>query len=197
VQSVGHNPSMAETSVSYADIQRVLVASHSLSDAAEAHGTLAGALCGAGTYHLEEWLGEILPDGRADAASAPWLRALFESTASALGDEQMGFQLLLPSDEDGLSQRTEALGEWCRGFLYGLGSGPVRDLQALGEEADEILRDITSITQVGIDPEDSDESNEEAYAELVEFVRIGVQLLFDRLEPVRTPPVPTEPASLH
>jgi hypothetical protein len=188
---------MADTSVSYADIQRVLVQSHALADAAEAHGTLSGALCAAGRYHLDDWLGEILPEGRADAESAAWLRALFEATTAALGDTQMTFQPLLPDDSDGLPLRTEALGEWCRGFLYGLGSGHVRDLQALGDEADEILRDITAITQVGVDPEDSDDSNEEAYAELVEFVRVGVQLLFERLEPLRATPVGAEPAALH
>ena len=71
---------MAETSLSYADIQRVLLQSHALADAAEAHGTLSGALCAADGYHLDDWLGEILPEGRADPQSAPWLRALFDST---------------------------------------------------------------------------------------------------------------------
>ena len=188
---------MAELSLNYADIQRVLTQSHSLADAAEAHGTLSGALCSASAYHLDDWLGEILPEGRAEPAAAAWLRTLFESTASALGDAQMGFQPLLPADDDALLQRTEALGEWCRGFLYGLGSGQVRDLAALGEDTDEILRDFTAITQVGIDPEDSDENNEEAYAELVEFVRVGVQLLFDRLEPVRVPPPRGDDTPLH
>jgi uncharacterized protein YgfB (UPF0149 family) len=188
---------MADVSLNYADIQRVLTQSRALADAAEAHGTLSGALCAASAYHLDDWLGEILPDGRAEPEAAAWLRALFESTTSALGDSQMGFQPLLPADDDALLQRTEALGEWCRGFLYGLGSGQMRDLAALGEDTDEILRDFTAITQVGIDPADSDENNEEAYAELVEFVRVGVQLLFDRLEPVRVPPPRGPDAPLH
>ena len=188
---------MAEVSLSYADIQRALTQSHALADAAEAHGTLSGALCAASTYQLDDWLGEILPEGRAEPEAAPWLRALFESTTSALGDAQMGFQPLLPTDDDALPERTEALGEWCRGFLYGLGSGQVRDLAALGQETDEILQDFTAITQVGIDPADSEENNEEAYAELVEFVRVGVQLLFDRLEPVRVPPSRSPDVPLH
>ncbi len=195
--SLGHNSRMSETSLSHADIQRVLTHSHALADAAEAHGTLAGALCAATGYHLDDWLGEILPEGRADAESAPWLRALFEATTSGLADTEMGFQLLLPPDDESVSARADALGEWCRGFLYGLGSGHIRDLQALGDESDEILRDITAITQVGIDPEDTEESNEAAYAELVEFVRVGVQLLFDQLEPLRVPPPPSEPQALH
>jgi uncharacterized protein len=188
---------MAETSLSYADIQRVLTQSHALADAAEAHGTLSGALCATPAYHLDDWLGEILPDGRAAPEDTPWLRALFDSTSTALGDEQMSFQPLLPTDEDALGARTEALGDWCKGFLYGLGSGSLNDLQAFGDEADEILRDFTAITQVGIDPEDTDEKNEEAYVELVEFVRIGVQLLFDRLEPLRAPLPAGDGSSLH
>jgi uncharacterized protein YgfB (UPF0149 family) len=174
----------------YAEIQRALERSHALADAAEAHGTLSGALCAAQAYRLDDWLGEILPEGRPAPDSADCLRQVFETTSIALMERQMAFQPLLPDDEDGLSARTAALGEWCRGFLYGLGSGPARDLQALGDEADEILRDLTEITRVGVDPEDSDESNEEAYAELVEFVRVGVQLIFERLQPLRAPPPP-------
>ena len=47
----------------YAQIQRSLAASHALADPAEAHGTLAGALCASGPYRLEDWLADILPEG--------------------------------------------------------------------------------------------------------------------------------------
>jgi uncharacterized protein len=49
----------------------------------------------------------------------------------------------------------------------------------------EVVRDLTEITHVAADSAESLESNEGAYAELVEFVRAGVQLLFDELEPLR------------
>lgn len=178
---------MAHSVLSYADIQQALTQSRSLTDAAEAHGTLSGALCAAGGYHLDDWLGEILPDGRASPDAADSLRALYDSTSSALGDTELAFQPLLPTDDDALPARTEALGEWCRGFLYGLGTGRVGNLDSLGEETGEIIRDFTAITQVGVDPDDGDESNEEAYAELVEFVRVGVQMIFERLAPMRAP----------
>jgi uncharacterized protein YgfB (UPF0149 family) len=64
----------------------------------------------------------------------------------------------------------------------------VNDLDGLGDDAGEILRDFSAITQVGVDPEETEEHNEEAYAELVEFVRVGVQVIFERLEPLRAPP---------
>ena len=61
----------------YTEIQRVLTDQRSLADAAEAHGTLAGCLCAAVGYRFEDWLHEILPEGRArcpvDGDAAPAL----------------------------------------------------------------------------------------------------------------------------
>jgi uncharacterized protein YgfB (UPF0149 family) len=181
---------------SYTDFQRVLASSNALSEAAEAHGTLAGAFCTASPYTQEDWLAEILPDGRAPDSQAESLRAIFEATGSALRNRQMDFQPLLPDDAEPLSVRTAALGEWCHGFLYGLGTGHVQNLEAAGDEVSEILKDFTEITHVDVDPDDSDEANEEAYVELLEFVRVGVQLLFEQFESLRNVPRPTD-ASLH
>src|ERR1700729_985087 len=66
---LGHN-TVRMHMTSYAEIQQVLHEEHSLSEPAEAHGTLAGSLCTAVTYRFEDWLLEILPDGRAQAAAA-------------------------------------------------------------------------------------------------------------------------------
>jgi uncharacterized protein YgfB (UPF0149 family) len=178
--------------VSYPDLQRLLAETRAVSDAAEAHGTLSGALCAAVPYTLDDWLAEILPEGRAPAAAAESLREVFDATANALRGRQMDFQPLLPDDEDSLAARTAALGEWCQGFLYGLGTGHLQNLDGTGDEVGEILRDFTEITHVDVDPQDSEDSNEEAYAELVEFVRVGVQLLFEQLEPLRGAPRPAD-----
>jgi len=47
-----------------------------------------------------------------------------------------------------------------------------------------------------VDASQGEESNEAAYAELVEFVRVGVQLLFEELGALRPPAAPTA-APLH
>jgi len=176
---------------SYEDFQQALQGARSLTDAAEAHGTLAGSLCSAVGYRFEDWLGEILPEGRAAPDLADVLRAIFTGTASALTDAQMAFEPLLPGDGQGLAERATALGEWCQGFLYGLGSGSLGDVSRLPGEVGEIVRDLSEITQVGVDARESEESNESAYAELVEFVRVGVQLIFEELGPFRAPPKPS------
>ena len=180
----------------YTEIQRVLTEQRSLADAPEAHGTLAGCLCAAVGYRFEDWMHEILPEGRADALSTAALRQLYLDTAGALEGPEMEFELLLPEDEHPIDSRTLALGQWCQGFLYGLGTSAIQDASALPGEVGEIVRDLTEITHVGVDDGQSAETNESAYAELVEFVRVGVQLVFEELEPLRDRPPPPE-AALH
>lgn len=189
---------MAAQAHTFDDLQRVLVLAHALTDAAEAHGTLVGSLC-ATRCTLTDWLLEILPEGRAEGLAAEQLRAVFDATSGALLDDAMSFAPLLPPDEAPIADRTLALGEWCQGFLYGLGAGAaVPDPASWKGEAAEVLRDMTEITKVDVDPADDPESNEAAYAELVEFVRVGVQLLYDHLQPLREPPpVNLRPERLH
>ena len=181
----GHNTGQMHMT-SYAEIQRVLIEERSMSEPAEAHGTLAGSLCTAVTYRFEDWLLEILPDGRAQAAAAAEaLREVYARTAQALVGVDVAFDLLLPEDEQPIDTRTAALAQWCQGFLYGLGSRVIQDASRLPGGAGEVVRDLSEITRVGIDADDSLESNESAFTELVEFVRVGVQLVFAELEPVR------------
>ena len=180
----------------YTHIQQLLQQERSLADASEAHGTLAGCLCGAVDYRFEDWLREILPEGRAEAEAAETLHELYAATQEALEQPDMGFELLLPSDAQPIDARTSALAEWCQGFLYGLGSGSIPDASRLPGEVGEIVRDLAEITRAGVDSTESEDSNESAYAELVEFVRVGVQLLFEELAAARRAPAPAA-APLH
>jgi uncharacterized protein len=171
---------------SYAEIERALNEEHSLSEPAEAHGTLAGSLCTAVTYRFEDWLCEILPEGHAQAASTlATLQEIYAQTAESLVSIDCAFELLLPEDEQPIDARTEALAQWCQGFLYGLGSRVIQDATRLPGEAGEVVRDLSEITRAAVDDEDDVETNENAFTELVEFVRVGVQLVFAQLEPVR------------
>jgi len=171
----------------YRRVQELLAQEHALAGAAEAHGTLAGCLCGAAGYRFEDWLREILPEGRASPEASATLRELFDLTAATLVAPDMEFTPLLPEDGEPLDLRTAALAEWCQGFLYGLGSGSIPDAAELPGEVGEIVRDLTEISRAGVDAGDDEESNESAYAELVEFVRVGAQLLFEELSGARRP----------
>jgi uncharacterized protein YgfB (UPF0149 family) len=168
----------------YREIELQLAGSRALTDLPEAHGTLAGALCSTDRLTLQDWLREIFPDGAAGTAETAML-AVFEWTQHVLRSGQLEFQLLLPGDDEPVDVRAAALGQWCQGFLYGLGSNPIPDIERLPPEVAEIVRDLTTLTQIGVDQAESADNNENAYAELVEFVRIGVQLLRDELADFR------------
>ncbi len=179
----------------YSQIQQLLVAQHSLAEAAEAHGTLTGCLCGASAYRFEDWVPEILPEGHAAPEALAMLRELYAVTAGALLRPDMEFELLLPADAAPIALRTTALAQWCQGFLYGLGAGAITDASTLPGEVGELVRDFVEITRASVDTRQDAEANESAYAELVEFVRVGVQLLFEELADARRPAA--APAPLH
>lgn len=182
---------------SYAEIQRTLEGAHCLTGPAEAHGTLAGSLCTTVGYRLEDWLGEILPEARVSLMPPRELSDLFGETAGSLAGSEMALELMLPGDDRPLGERAEALGAWCQGFLYGLGSSPISDFERLPGPVGEVVRDLVQITQVGVEPDEADEAGESAYAELVEFVRVGAQLVFEELTPYREPPPPSCAGVLH
>jgi len=171
----------------YADLQRHLSESRALTDAAEAHGTLSGALCASGSYRLADWLAEILPEDALGGAGDELLQAVYESTRAALTGTQMQFELVLPDDSVPLARRTEALSLWCNGFVYGLGMNGADDPEKLPGDAGEIVRDLSQIMRAGVDETDGLEANESALTELIEFVRVGVQVIYEDLSALRAP----------
>jgi uncharacterized protein YgfB (UPF0149 family) len=192
-----HNSPM--TAATYDEFERVLRDARALPEPAEAHGTLAGALCSSSDYGLLEWLHEILPDDSPDedALQSSVLQNVYNTMVSTLAGNEADFTPLLPDDESPLSERADALSLWCQGFLYGLGSGPASDPAKVSTEAGEIIRDLTEITHVGVEAEEQNEENEVAFAEVVEFVRVGVQILFVEFAPARGQEAAPDAGSLH
>jgi uncharacterized protein YgfB (UPF0149 family) len=187
------------SAATYDQFERVLRDAHALPEPAEAHGTLAGALCSSGDYGLIEWLHEILPDDSpgADALQSSILQNVYHTMVRTLAGSDADFAPLLPADEAPLVERAGALSLWCQGFLYGLGSGPAADPSKVSHEAGEIIRDLTEITHVGVEADEQNEENEIAFAEVVEFVRVGVQLLFVEFAPARGQEPAPGAASIH
>jgi uncharacterized protein YgfB (UPF0149 family) len=100
----------------------------------------------------------------------------------------MAFYPLLPPDDRPLSLRADGLADWCSGFMHGLGeaaaSGAGRDVLG-GEVMREIMEDFAEIARVTLGDDETDLEAEAAYTELVEFVRVSVQLVFEELRDVR------------
>jgi uncharacterized protein len=178
--------------VTFPEITRVLEGLRSAVPAAESHGCLCGALCTTSHYAMERWLEEIIPDedSRSDDDSQQALRLLFADTLNALRGDEMEFELLLPDDDMALELRATALSQWCQGFLYGFATGQPVKTEELPADVDEVLRDLTHIGRATVELGEGSEEEEEAYAEVVEYVRVGVQLIHDELGDVRNAVAP-------
>jgi yecA family protein len=161
-------------------------------DAAQTHGLLSGRLSIAGADAGFDWLSQVLEGtDDADALRAEcetMLSALFESTFRQLSERQSAFEPLLPDDQDSASVRTDALARWCEGFLHGLVSsehGDVLKERLAAEPLADIIKDMLQITRAVVDDDGDDESDEEAYAELVEYLRVATQLAYEELADLR------------
>jgi uncharacterized protein YgfB (UPF0149 family) len=175
------------------DLERMLKAAGAATAAAEAHGAFCGRACLAGAAAIRGWQRDLLADAAADDVLAVECgRALDRLAAESLlkleaGDMQ--FDLLLPDDEEPLQWRAAALADWCHGFMCGLvaagggDQGPQAD--ALESElAAEILDDFSEITKAGAMTAEGEES-EAAFFELVEYVRVSAQLIYDETAELR------------
>jgi uncharacterized protein YgfB (UPF0149 family) len=170
------------------ELDRLLAEADSEVDAAEAHGCLAGALCATTAYRASDWIDEILRAGSGeglDPAVQATLESLHAETAQALGGGEMTFVPLLPDDDAPLAARVSALAFWCAGFLYGLGVGQLPSMENVPGDVGEVLRDLAEISRASLDESEPADASEDAYFELVEFVRAGVQLTYEELAPFR------------
>jgi uncharacterized protein YgfB (UPF0149 family) len=161
-------------------------------DAAEAHGSLCGLVCALGDSGQSAWLAETLPDDQPSAAvreqAGNVLKGLAASTCAALEGGEMAFQPLLPDDDEPLVQRVDGLAQWCQGFNHGLFvAARIGDAEAeLGSgNTAEIVSDFAELAQAALGDEEPDAEGEAAYAELVEYVRVSVQLVYEELIAVR------------
>jgi hypothetical protein len=164
--------------------------------AAESHGALCGMLCAQGSTDLSEWMGHVLGEQEQGNVFlrdiANQLSELHQSTLGQINDSFGGFQLLLPDDDDDLEERAEALAAWCLGFVYGLAAGGISEQSELPEDTKELLLDFIEISRAGQDigghddNSASEEEDERAFVEIVEYVQTGVLLINEELQPLQS-----------
>ena len=173
------------SSLAFNEVAQALAAGGSSVHAAEAHGCLCGALCVRSGFGYGDWLGEILPDTVTLPERDGPLADLFEQSAAILAAPDMEFEPLLPEEDDPLEERVDALAAWCQGFLYGFGSAANAGRYSPAGEVAEVLADFAEISRGGSVGAEPMEIEEDAYVELVEFLRVGVQLVYDEMRSER------------
>lgn len=206
--------------------------------ASEAHGLLCGLLCKSKSDKAKvSWFTDLLvvlqtePDAvEKFAEEIRSLDVLFGHTLEQLNGAMFEFQLLLPpdaalderaatddyipdaSDVMAMEHRTRALGEWCRGYVSGVGAEEqISNNSALPADSRELLEDIQEIAKADIErtettdegsPDDATddinwEQTEQDLAELEEYVRVGVLVINEELQPVVGTPGGAATTSLH
>ncbi len=171
----------------------------------ELHGGICGALCATGPPAAQRWLDDALADQSLEQHAAAdlkplqeSLRALVRASWQMLDGSEISFEPLLPDDDTPLEEQVQALATWCHGFLsaFGLSApdaarGSARERAA--QPADgaggigEILTDFAEISRAGLTDEDTSDRDQAGFAlaELKEYLRVSVQIVFEDLRPRR------------
>ena len=174
------------------DFHHVLLLSHgdlNAADLSECHGVLCGMICGENGQTAGDFLAHLDSLELAVESGTSFHDVMveaFESTTAQLADEELRFNLWLPDDEEPMEERTSSLAHWCTGFLAGLGLGG--PMQPLSEEAAEALEDLREIARAGFSADGSNieeitqqEENEQAFFEIVEYVRVVTLVLREEM----------------
>ena len=173
--------------LSHTELEQALSAAAAEGSASEAHGLLAGIICAGGKPAPQQWLTHMLGENTLSAAAAVvrgHLDTLHAEILRQFNDDAFGFNLLLPGDDAPLSLRTEALSQWCGGFLYGLALGGFREDTEMPDNVNEVMKDFYEISHARFAYEATDDADEAAYIEIVEYVRMSVLLLHEELQPL-------------
>ena len=180
--------------IDHSVLDNILKSCGSIWNAGQVHGLLCSRLAVTGAEGATRWFAQVLeetdPQNELRSECEAVLDALCSDTWRQLVERQSEFTLLLPGDEDSAVQRTEAMAQWCEGFLHGLVSEQhSEDLKKRlsAEPLADIIKDILQITRAIAGEEQGNEDDESAFAELVEYLRVAVQLTYEELADFRDP----------
>jgi len=168
--------------------------------ASEVHGILIGLLCRDAFTPTEQWIHALEFESQSNDTHAFGVREQLDEvwrySHLSLNQIETEFEPLLPSDDEPIAARSAELGAWCQGFLYGfslLGNNDNHISEEQEGQAEdeipqivsEILQDLVEISQVASNIEGGDvetiESDEASFIELVEYLRVSVQLVFEEM----------------
>lgn len=157
--------------------------------ASETHGIITGSLCANQHDDKGHWLKLILGTDKPEELKVfgqliNQLISAYAEARQSLNDADFSHELLMPDGDASLQERVEAIADWSRGFVLGLVENGLKAPSSLAGDAGEFMQDLTAISEVTPDDDDNLEGQEKSLAELIEYVRIGVRLVYEELNPV-------------
>lgn len=150
----------------------------------QVHGLVCGVICG--NPDTDAAWEELITGGKDPARTHEVLQELYKASVKQLDEFLFEFQLMLPDDDDDLPVRAEALTLWCQGLLTGLKLVQVPIVDREPGEMTEAINDIIEIAKMNYEEVVASEEDEEAYVELVEYVRMAAILIYQDLREAET-----------
>lgn len=144
------------------------------------HGMMCGYLCAGATQIGDSYIrGLVINKTGSQARSA--IQALFNLYAISqqqMDEDHFIFELMLPEDEQCLSERALAFSEWCAGFIHSFHLSGVDYDQLDEEDSQDALQHLEEFAKLDHAHIDVTEDDEKALVEVSEYARIAVLRLY-------------------
>lgn len=185
---------MKQTSLpTYKELSKALSTTELKLHPSQAHGLICGLLCHQ-SKDAVAWE-SLITGGKETTNAHAILQSLYDASAKQLNDFLFELQLILPPDKDALPTRAEALTLWCQGALTGLKIANVKLSGREPSDTTEAINDLIEIAKMNYEEVVASDEDEEAYTELVEYVRMAFILIYQDLREAVT--ASTGKTSLH
>jgi yecA family protein len=163
--------------------------------ASQVHGLISGIICG-GFPEESAWQELVMGEKLKEETSRD-LDIVYQGTRQQLKDFLMQYEIILPDDDNDLPQRAEALTVWCQGFLTGLKVAGVPVIDREDSELSEAINDLIEIAKMNYEEVIATDEDEEAYIELVEYVRMAAIMIYTEINAESDAKKSAESGQLH
>ncbi len=176
-----------QDNVTYTGMETLLRRADCQYSAAEIDGVACGLLAVNLNADNELWLGQIFhsrdKQNVLQEDLSHELVTYLQTLRVQMQDSNFDFSILLPEDDESLEDRADAMQDWVQGFLLGVALAGLQNFEDLPEDTKELMDDFIEISKAGeFDTSEQDES-EDAYLHIVEYLRMGVLLIAEELQP--------------
>lgn len=177
----------------YAQVDEALFSGGSAVCAAECHGVLCGILCASGSSDMQRWVRHLFEARSTDReitdGALKLLHDVHQVTLAEINHETLEFTMLLPNQAESMDVRISGLADWCSGFSLGLIMGGLNDKMLISDDVREFVEDVQYISDAKFTDDDNNtDQSEQSFTEIEEYVRMGVLLLNEELQPISQKP---------
>lgn len=152
--------------------------------ASEAHGLLTGLACRGTRYDELKDILHLFQTKNVEHISL--LEGMYELVVRDLESEDPTFNLLLPSENVTNKNLAFELIDWCEGFFQGYCHDGDSALKKTSDDCREMVEDIIEIGKIDVASIDNESNTDErSLVEIEEYLRMGVQMIYD--ENVQSP----------